>query len=99
MSSPGSSADRQVSIGRTVYDADGNELGQVRGLDKHGCYVATAEGVASMSTDHEAGARSGHKELHWRCWECGEIGGLDEMPEECPACGAPEEELYYWAQD
>ena len=44
-------------------------------------------------------ARSGHKELHWRCWECGEIGELDEMPDECPSCGAPEEELYYWAQD
>lgn len=99
MPSEQADTERQVPFGETVYDEDGNELGRVRGLDEHGFYVATSEGVTAMSVDHEADARSGHKELHWRCWECGEIGNLDEMPSQCPSCGAAEEELYYWAQD
>jgi Zn finger protein HypA/HybF involved in hydrogenase expression len=99
MSSQESGDERQVAFGKPVYDADGNELGRVRGLDEHGFYVTTADDVTAMSVDHEAEARSGHKELHWRCWSCGEIGKLDEMPEICPSCGAPEEDLYYWQQD
>jgi Zn finger protein HypA/HybF involved in hydrogenase expression len=99
MSSQEPDTERRVSIGTTVYDGDGEELGTVRGLDEHGFYVATAEDVTALSTDHEAGAQSGHKELHWRCWDCGEIGRIDEMPESCPSCGAPEEDLYYWEQD
>jgi ABC-type ATPase with predicted acetyltransferase domain len=92
-------SEREVTFGQPIYDEDGNELGRVRGLDEHGFYVTSDEGVVAMSTDHEAGAKSGHKELHWRCWECGEIGKISEMPETCPACGAPEEDLYYWQQD
>jgi rubrerythrin len=36
----------------------------------------------------------------WRCWECGEMGQIEgDLPEACPACDAPREELYYWAED
>ncbi len=91
--------ERAVSLGEGVYDDDGNRLGRVRGLDEHGFYVATADGVVAMSVEHEAGTTAGIKELQWRCWECGEIGELNEMPDSCPACGAPGEELYYWQQD
>jgi Zn finger protein HypA/HybF involved in hydrogenase expression len=93
--------DRQITFGEAIYDADGNELGTVRGLDEHGFYVSTADGVVAMSIEHEAQNRSGIKELHWRCWECGELGELtaSALPEECPSCGAPKEELYYWQQD
>lgn len=54
-----------------------------------------------MSTEHEAGSRTGIKELHWRCWDCGELGRLEAtaLPEECPNCGAPKEGLYYWQQN
>jgi hypothetical protein len=91
---------RRVTFGEPVYDADGEELGSVRGLDEHGFYVSTADGVVAMSVEHEAESRSGHKELHWRCWECGELGELTgQLPEACPACDAPREELYYWQQD
>lgn len=90
---------RQVNFGETIYDADGNELGRVRGLDEHGFYVTTAEGVVSMSVEHDAETKSGIKELHWRCWECGQIGEIGEFPDECPSCGAPDEQLYYWQQD
>ena len=92
-------AEREVAFGQHVYDENGDELGRVRGLDEHGFYVTTADGVTGMSAEHEADAKTGLKELHWRCWECGEIGRIDEMPESCPSCGAPEEELYYWQQD
>ena len=94
-------AERRISFGETVYDADGNEVGSVRGLDEHGFYVSTAEGVVAMSMEHEAGSKAGVKELHWRCWDCGELGKLEgmDLPEACPACGAPREELYYWQQD
>ncbi|WP_255151312.1 DUF7130 family rubredoxin-like protein [Halorarius halobius] len=90
---------RDVDFGETVYDEEGNELGRIRGVDEHGFYVTTAEGVTAMSVEHEADTKAGIKELHWRCWECGEIGELGELPEECPNCGAPEEDLYYWQQD
>jgi rubrerythrin len=90
---------RHVSFGERVYDDEGHELGRVRGVDEHGFYVTTTEGVVAMSVEHEADTKSGSKELHWRCWECGEIGKLGELPEVCPSCGAPEEELYYWQQD
>ena len=93
------SVPREVSFGQTVYDEDGEALGRVRGLDEHGFYVTTEDGVMAMSVDHEADVQSGQKELHWRCWECGEIGRMDEMPDSCPACGAAGEELYYWRQD
>jgi rubrerythrin len=37
----------------------------------------------------------------WRCWECGEMGRIEgaDLPSACPDCGAPREELYYWAED
>jgi rubrerythrin len=54
-----------------------------------------------MSMEHEASSKAGVKELHWRCWECGELGKLEgmDLPETCPSCGSPKEELYYWQQD
>ncbi|WP_128476946.1 DUF7130 family rubredoxin-like protein [Halorussus pelagicus] len=91
----------EVAFGQTVYDEDGNELGNVRGLENAGFFVSTREGVESMSIEH---ARSGHDfgeaELMWRCTECGEMGEIDEgIPEECPNCGEPKEALMYWTED
>ena len=93
--------DRRIAFGEPVYDVDGTELGHVRGLDEDGFYVSTADGVVAMSMEHTADSRAGTKELHWRCWDCGELGRLEaaDLPEACPGCGAPREELYYWQQD
>jgi len=91
--------ERQVSFGERVYDADGNELGRVRGIDEHGFYVTTAEDVRVLSSEHEAGTMGGEKELMWRCWECGEVGRIADLPEECPSCGAAKEDLYFWRED
>jgi len=91
----------EVGFGQTVYDEDGKELGNVRGLEKGGFFVSTRQGVESMSVEH---ARSGHDfgeaELMWRCTECGEMGEIDEgIPDECPNCGEPKEALMYWTED
>lgn len=92
-------AEQDVPVGERVYDADGNELGRVRGGDRNGFYVATVDGVVSLSVEHEADSMAGEKELLWRCWQCGALGELSRIPERCPDCGAAKEELYYWIED
>lgn len=46
--------------------------------------------------DEERQPAFGEAELMWRCWGCGEMGDIeDDLPEECPTCGARREDLYY----
>lgn len=89
-----------VSIGQTVYDDDGSDLGTVRGFTDDGFVVTTREGMDGLSIEHE---RSGHEfgeaELVWRCSSCGEVGTLDQFPDECPGCGADRSEVYYTIED
>ncbi|GAB6879603.1 hypothetical protein JCM17823_18770 [Halorubrum gandharaense] len=88
-----------VSIGQSVYDADGNELGSVRGVDDDGFYVRAPAGSDAVNLT-EARDVFGTAYVMWRCWECGEMGEIGtELPESCPNCEAPREELYYWAED
>lgn len=88
-----------IEIGTTVFDADGNELGTVRGLDKSGFYVL-AEGKTDTAPITEIRDITGTAYVMWRCWECGEMGRIEaELPDQCPGCGGPKEELYYWAED
>ncbi|MFW5918346.1 MAG: DUF7130 family rubredoxin-like protein [Haloferacaceae archaeon] len=36
----------------------------------------------------------------WRCGQCGTMGRLrGALPERCPDCLAPREELYYYEED
>lgn len=95
----GQQREREVSFGERIYDADGNELGRVRGVDEDGFYVTTREGVVAMSVEHQADSMGGEKELMWRCWTCGAVGAIEDMPDECPDCGAPGEDLYFWRED
>ncbi|MFC7167160.1 DUF7130 family rubredoxin-like protein [Halospeciosus flavus] len=89
-----------VSIGTTVYTEDGDEIGTVRGFHEDGVVVTTREGIESLSIEHErAGHEFGEAELMWRCSECGAMGDIEEMPDSCPDCGAPKEDLYYWTED
>ncbi len=91
--------DRAINFGATVYDADGDELGEVRGFDEHGFYVSAADDALSIDHERTEGTL-GEAELMWRCWECGEMGKLEgELPAGCPSCGAAREELYYWTED
>lgn len=89
----------RVSIGASLYDEEGDLVGEVRGFDDSGVYVST-DGFDPSSVSHETVTKeAGEGELMWRCAECGEVGRIDEMPEECPSCPAPKTELYYWMED
>ena len=89
-----------VEIGQRVYDSDGNELGSVRGVDRAGFYVLVEGREEQLAPITEIRDITGTIYVMWRCWECGEMGRIEgELPPECPNCGAPKEELYYWAED
>ncbi|WP_313692858.1 DUF7130 family rubredoxin-like protein [Halorarum halobium] len=90
-----------VGVGQTVYTESGRSLGTVRGFDEDGFYVTTRDGIESLSIEHErAGHEFGEGELMWRCSDCGEMGEIDDdLPVECPNCGAPREHIYYWTED
>jgi len=75
----------EVVFGQSVSDGDGNELGRVRNLDDGGFHVATEPGVW---TPEQAQSKAGEKTHVWRCDECGEVGGIDDVPSICPACDA-----------
>ena len=91
---------QRLAVGETVYDDDGTALGTVRGFDEDGIFVTTRAGIEALSIEHErAGHEFGEAELVWRCSQCGAVGDLDEMPDECPDCAAPREDLYYWIED
>lgn len=91
----------EIDFGEALYTADGTRVGTVRGIDEGGVFVTTRRGVEALSVEH---ARSGHvwgaAELVWRCMDCGEMGPIDgDLPDGCPGCGAPRENLMYWTED
>ena len=89
-----------VDVGQRVFDAEGAELGSVRGITEDGFVVSTAEGIEALSVEHErAPPEAGQAELMWRCGSCGEMGDIANLPDACPACGAPLEEIYYYIDD
>lgn len=99
MDETGDSVYGGVAIGDPVFDEGGNKLGAVRGLDSSGFYVLASD-TEAWAPIHDARDISGVAYVMWRCWECGEMGQLEEeLPAACPACGAPREDLYYWAED
>jgi rubrerythrin len=89
-----------IEHGQTVYDEDGNELGSIRGFDEAGFYVRAEEDYRTDEVDRTRDI-FGKEYAMWRCWECGEMGRIEgaDLPSSCPDCGAPKEELYYWAED
>ncbi|WP_435063448.1 DUF7130 family rubredoxin-like protein [Halobaculum sp. EA56] len=88
-----------ISVGQSVYDDDGNELGTVRGIDDAGFYVLSTEDTGRVTLE-EARSAFGESYVMWRCWECGEMGQIEgDLPAQCPDCGAPREDLYYWVED
>lgn len=89
-----------IGLGQPVFDEDGNEIGTVRGITEDGVVVTNRTGMAALSIEHEHTPHDiGEAELLWRCSQCGELGHIEGMPDECPGCGARKEELYYWIED
>ncbi|WP_457852004.1 DUF7130 family rubredoxin-like protein [Halalkalicoccus ordinarius] len=35
----------------------------------------------------------------WRCSECGGLGDIDQIPDQCPSCGTSKETLYAYLED
>ncbi|WP_435334279.1 DUF7130 family rubredoxin-like protein [Haloarchaeobius sp. TZWWS8] len=91
----------RLGFGTDIYTSDGTKVGTIRGFDEHGFYVTAEDGVDGMSIEHiRAGHEFGEGELMWRCWQCGEMGRLDDdIPDSCPGCGVGKEEIYYWTED
>lgn len=71
-----------MTIGRTIYDEDGDELGRVRRFEDGGFHVTTAEGVSTLAW---AESKPGEKTPLWRCAECGESGDSTT----CRSCVLP----------
>ena len=89
-----------LAFGQTVYDDEGAELGTIRGFDEHGFYVTVQNGVEALSSEHVTTGAAAQAELMWRCWDCGAMGEIDDdIPDTCPDCSAPKEEIYYWTED
>jgi len=62
-------SDRDVNFGATVYDAEGEKLGEVRGFDEHGFYVTATEGVEGLPLGHDRTEGTlGEADLMWGCW-------------------------------
>lgn len=92
---------RTIGFGQTVYTADGDPVGTVRGVEEGGLFVSTRDGSEALSIEHaRSGQAFGEAELMWRCMNCGEMGEIDDgIPEACPNCGAEREAIMYWTED
>lgn len=88
--------EQTVKPGQRVYSADGTEIGVVGGLTDEG-FVVRAGGDDSL--EREPGGAFGKGYVVWRCADCGEMGGLDQLPESCPGCDAGREALYACLED
>lgn len=99
-SSPASETAETVTNGETLYREDGEPAGVVQRVDGGTAHVALRTAVAG-DVDRQTSTRlTGQAELMWRCTRCGEMDVIDGgLPEACPACGAPREDLAYWAED
>lgn len=88
-----------VTMGEPIYNEEGESLGVVRGIDTDGFYVRASEGAPKKAIT-EMEEITERDQIMWRCWECGAMGKIEaSLPAECPECGAPREELYYWEED
>lgn len=90
-----------IGPGEMLYTEDGAAIGEVRGVEEAGLFISLRDGAEALSIEHvRSGQSFGAAELMWRCIECGEMGEIDDgLPESCPNCAAPIENLMYWTED
>ncbi|PSQ49626.1 hypothetical protein BRD19_03305 [Halobacteriales archaeon SW_7_65_23] len=94
-----SSPDELVEPGEYVFNENGQLVGQVNAITQSGFEIEMVE-PEGENIEELPGQKFGEGYLMWRCGECGEMGELKEgIPDECPACGAPEEALSAMRED
>lgn len=94
---PTENVDTPVDVGNSVFNEDGEELGVVRELINGGVVVSVDIGAGE--NQRMTSGEFGEAFLMWRCLECGEMGDIEEIPDQCPNCEAEKESLYYWTED
>ena len=88
-----------VEPGEYVFNQEGQLVGQVSAITDDGFEIEMVESDAE-NIEELPGQKFGEGYLMWRCGECGEMGELEDgIPEECPACGAPEEAISAMRED
>lgn len=92
-------ATRVLKPGQPMYDANGYEVGIVQGITDLGVEVNTHDEIGTLSLEHAPGRSVGEGYLVWRCLACGELGDIERLPDRCPNCGGPREELYAYLED
>lgn len=92
-------AARVLKPGQAVYDANGYEIGTIQGITDVGVEVNTHDEIDTLSLERSPGKSWGEGYLVWRCLNCGEVGDVEELPERCPNCDSPREELYAYLED
>jgi ABC-type ATPase with predicted acetyltransferase domain len=94
---PTENVDVPVSVGDSVFNEDGEELGNVHQLINGGLVVSVDVGAGEHQ--RTTSGEFGEAFLMWRCLECGEMGDIEDIPDRCPNCEAEKESLYYWTED
>lgn len=98
--SKGANPPAKLELGQVVYDEGGEELGTIQGFDRGGFFVIETGLEAELEPITTIRDVTGMAYVMWRCADCGEMGQLDgELPEQCPNCDAPREDLYYLPED
>jgi ABC-type ATPase with predicted acetyltransferase domain len=85
--------------GQRLYDSTGREIGIIRAITESGIEASVYTDIDTLSLKHAPGADAGEGYLLWRCSECGELGDLERIPDECPGCGKGREHLYAYLED
>jgi len=82
-----------IEPGELVYDRSNQVVGRVSGFTDEGFEVEVITDDES-EVEEMPGKEFGEGYLMWRCGECGEMDQLEDgLPESCPNCGAPKEEI------
>lgn len=85
--------------GQQVYNEAGRLIGVIQAVTETGVEVNTRSDVEALSLRQSSSVNLGEGYLVWRCSECGELGDIDQIPEQCPSCGASRENLYAYLED
>ncbi|MFW5978379.1 MAG: DUF7130 family rubredoxin-like protein [Halohasta sp.] len=85
------------TVGKTVFNDDGEEQGIAQELTSGGFVVSV--GLDAGDIQRAAVGELGEAYLRWRCLECGEMGKIEQLCDRCPNTRGEKESLYYWTEN